>query len=111
MDVRAKSWTCPFCLTRNPLPQNYGDISEVNLPAELIPQHTTIDYCLPRGQPLSPAYIFVVDTCLIPEELEAMKNSIIMALTLMPPTSLVGLITFGKTVKKKQHYFFFFFFG
>jgi protein transport protein SEC23 len=35
-------WVCPFCLTRNHLPQYYSDISAENLPAELIGDYTTL---------------------------------------------------------------------
>jgi len=99
VDIKSKLWTCPFCLTRNAFPANYTDMTETNLPAELIPNYTTIEYCLPRGQAIPPVYIFVIDTCLPADELEALKSSVIMSLTLMPQNSLVGLITFGKTVQ------------
>ena len=38
IDYRARMWVCPFCATRNHFPHHYADISESNLPAELIPQ-------------------------------------------------------------------------
>ena len=39
VDFRSKLWTCPFCMARNPFPAHYAEnISETNLPAELIPQ-------------------------------------------------------------------------
>jgi len=99
-DVRGKLWVCPFCYQRNPFPANYNDISESNLPAELIPKYTTIEYVLSRSQPAPPpVFLFVVDTCLPDEELTELKNSLIMALTLMPENSLIGLITYGKTVQ------------
>lgn len=40
----------------------------------------------------------VVDTCLDEEDLNALKESLQMSLSLMPPNALVGLITFGKMV-------------
>jgi protein transport protein SEC23 len=45
-----------------------------------------------------PVFLFVVDTCLAEEELVALRNALIMALSLMPENALIGLITFGKTV-------------
>lgn len=48
IDVKGKLWVCPFCLSRNQFPPNYADISETNLPAELIPKYTTIEYVLTR---------------------------------------------------------------
>jgi len=100
IDVRSKIWVCPFCFHRNQFPPNYADISETNLPAELIPRYTTIEYVLSRGQMTNPpVFLFVVDTCLPEEELHALRNALIMALSLMPENALIGLITFGKTVQ------------
>jgi hypothetical protein len=45
VDFRTKLWTCPFCTTRNHFPPHYAEnISEASLPAELIPQFTTVEY-------------------------------------------------------------------
>ena len=46
VDVHAKLWVCCFCAQRNQFPPQYKDISERNLPAELIPQYTTLEYTL-----------------------------------------------------------------
>ncbi len=93
-------WVCPFCFHRNQFPPNYADISETTLPAELIPRYTTIEYVLSRGQMTNPpVFLFVIDLCLPDEELTALKNALIMALSLLPDNALVGLITFGKTVR------------
>lgn len=98
VDFRGKLWVCPFCFQRNPFPPNYADISETNLPAELIPKYTTMEYVISRGQPLPPpVFLFVVDTCLVDEELQELKNSLLKSLTMIPEQSLIGLITFGKT--------------
>jgi len=100
VDFRSKIWVCPFCLGRNHFPPGYADISETNLPAELIPRYTTIEYVLPRGQNLiPPVFLFVIDTCLESEELQELKDALVMAFSLMPENSLVGLITFGKMVQ------------
>ena len=42
IDYKAKIWICPFCFQRNHFPPHYNYINEQNLPAELIPQYTTI---------------------------------------------------------------------
>ena len=90
---------CPFCLQRNPFPPNYADISETNLPAELIPRYTTIEYAIQRNiPPAPPIFLLCIDTCLTEAELNELKAALIMALNLMPENALVGLITFGKTV-------------
>jgi hypothetical protein len=99
VDFRGKLWVCPICFQRNPFPPAYADISEQNLPAELLPQYSTIDYMVSRNiPPVPPVFVFIVDVCLPEEELQAVKDSIIMATNLLPEGSLIGLITFGTTV-------------
>uniref|UniRef100_A0A8P4JZF2 Protein transport protein SEC23 n=1 Tax=Dicentrarchus labrax TaxID=13489 RepID=A0A8P4JZF2_DICLA len=44
VDYRAKLWACNFCYQRNQFPPSYAGISEVNQPAELLPQFSTIEY-------------------------------------------------------------------
>ncbi|PIA18331.1 hypothetical protein COEREDRAFT_39342 [Coemansia reversa NRRL 1564] len=99
IDVRGKLWICPFCLQRNQFPPHYKDISAHNLPPELLPRFTTIEYELPRRSPVPPVFMFVVDTCLHEDELKALKDSLILALSLVPVNALVGLITFGTMVQ------------
>ncbi|KAI9478958.1 GTPase-activating protein S23 [Coemansia sp. RSA 989] len=98
IDVRGKLWICPFCLQRNQFPPHYKDISAQNLPPELLPRFTTIEYELPRRSPVPPVFMFVVDTCLEEDELKALKDSLILSLSLLPPHALVGLITYGTMV-------------
>ncbi|RKP05713.1 protein transport protein SEC23, partial [Thamnocephalis sphaerospora] len=95
IDVRGKLWICPFCLNRNPFPAHYADISNTNLPAELLPKYTTIEYTLSRPAQIPPVFLFVVDTCLDEEDLKALRDSLVVSLSLLPPHALVGLITFG----------------
>ena len=75
VDYRTKLWTCPFCMTRNQFPAHYSEnISETNLPAELIPQYTTCEYELqsvPKASP--PAFVFVVDVCIHDDEVGFMN--------------------------------------
>lgn len=101
IDTQSKIWVCPFCFNRNQFPPNYADISDSNLPAELIPKYTTIEYVLSRGQQITnpPVFLFLVDTCIPEEELQSLKDALIMALSLMPENALVGLITIGTTVQ------------
>lgn len=80
-----KIWICCFCLQRNHFPPQYQGISEVNLPAELFPQYTTIEY-EDKNSPASaavssPVYLFVVDTCIIEEEIGFLKSSLLQAWT------------------------------
>src|SRR5581483_5477729 len=99
IDVRGKLWICPFCLQRNAFPPHYKDISNTNLPAELLPKFTTIEYTLARAAQVPPIFLFVVDTCLEDDDLKALKDSLVVSLSLLPPHALVGLITFGTMVR------------
>eukprot|EP00744_Colponema_vietnamica_P001812 GILI01002954.1.p1 GENE.GILI01002954.1~~GILI01002954.1.p1 ORF type:complete len:758 (+),score=211.14 GILI01002954.1:172-2445(+) len=97
IDFRGKLWTCPFCLQRNHFPPHYAEnISETNLPAELIPNYTTIEYILPNTISGPPVFLFVVDTAIIDEELSEVKDSLQQVLNLLPEEAMVGLITYGK---------------
>jgi protein transport protein SEC23 len=107
VDFMNKLWVCPFCLTRNHFPAHYSDISSENRPAEIIPQFTTIEYVLDShlyatNPPKPPVFLFVIDTCVIEEELKQVKTSILQSLMLLPEHSLVGLITFGRNVSMHE---------
>ncbi|PSS24554.1 Protein transport protein [Actinidia chinensis var. chinensis] len=99
VDFVAKLWVCPFCLQRNHFPTHYHSISDQNLPAELFPQYTTIEYESPSEKStVPPVFFLVVDTCLIEEELGFLRSAVSQAVGLVPENSLVGLITFGTYV-------------
>lgn len=98
VDLNSRMWFCPFCYNRTPLPPNYADISETNLPAELIPQFTTVEYVLQRHPASPPVFLFVLDVCVIEDELQTAKDYILRALSLLPKETIVGLITFGQNV-------------
>jgi len=99
VDFRARVWVCPFCFQRNPFPPQYAGISEQNLPAELIPQFSTIEYTLMRATCAPPVFLIVLDTCMEEEDLQAVKESLQMSLSLLPPNALIGLITYGKMIQ------------
>jgi len=99
VDYRSKLWTCPFCTTRNHFPPHYAEnISESSVPAELIPQFTTVEYEFQTQYIGPPVFLFVVDTCLDEEELIHLKDALQQTINLLPEDSLVGLITFGTFV-------------
>ncbi|CAK7349249.1 unnamed protein product [Dovyalis caffra] len=102
VDFSAKIWICPFCFQRNHFPPHYASISADNLPAELFSQCTTIEYEDPQmissSSPSPMIFMFVVDTCIIEEEMGFLKSSLSQAIELLPDNSLVGLITFGTLV-------------
>eukprot|EP00040_Diaphanoeca_grandis_P001596 m.18936 g.18936 ORF g.18936 m.18936 type:complete len:765 (-) comp12269_c1_seq1:22-2316(-) len=99
IDTRSKFWICCICASRNQFPQHYKEISETNLPAELIPSYSTIEYTLSRAAMVPPVFLYVMDLCLDEEDLQALKDSLVLSLSLLPPNSLVGLITYGTTVQ------------
>lgn len=98
VDVRAKIWICPFCLQRNALPRHYADISAENVPPEMHVMNTTVEYRLPRPAPAPPIFVYVVDTCQEEDSLQALKETLVMSLSLLPANALVGLVTYGTNV-------------
>jgi protein transport protein SEC23 len=98
VDYKAKFWSCWNCQARNSFPQHYAEhISENNLPPELIPDYTTIEYDLPESVDTQ-IFLYVVDTAISAGELSELKDSIQQSLNLIPPESFVGLITYGRVV-------------
>ncbi|OZJ04487.1 Protein transport protein SEC23 [Bifiguratus adelaidae] len=95
VDFHGKLWICPFCLQRNAFPPHYREISQTNLPRELLPKYTTIEYNLNRLAQIPPIFLYVVDTCLDEVDLKALKDSLVVSLSLLPSYAWVGLVTFG----------------
>jgi protein transport protein SEC23 len=93
--MRARLWVCPFCFQRNSFPPHYKDISPQAVPPELMPLYTSIEYTLAKPPAMPPVFLFVVDTCLDEDDLKALKDSLIVSLSLIPQNWLVGFITFG----------------
>lgn len=99
IDHKSKLWSCPFCMQRNHFPPHYAEnITETNLPAELIPQFTTVEYELQTMSTGPPVFLFVVDTCVDEDELGHLRDALQQTLNLLPEDALVGLITFGTLV-------------
>lgn len=102
VDFAAKIWICPFCFQRNHFPPHYASISDESLPAELFPQYTTVEYNSDASSSadaaVPPVFLFVVDTCIIEEEIGFLRSALAQAVELLPENSLVGLITFGTLV-------------
>lgn len=93
------SWSCPLCGSRNPLPAHYQGISQDNLPIELDSNSSTIEYITSRPVPSPPIFLFCIDLCQDDDNLQALKDSLIVSLNLLPPNALIGLITYGTMVK------------
>ncbi|MCO5569506.1 hypothetical protein L7F22_023219 [Adiantum nelumboides] len=98
IDYVGKLWVCPFCFQRNHFPQHYHHMNENNLPPELFQLYSTVEYAPPSDRALPPVFLFVLDTCLIEEELTFLKTALKQAIELLPEHALVGLITFGTQV-------------
>ncbi|MCL7036420.1 hypothetical protein MKW94_012382 [Papaver nudicaule] len=142
VDYQSRIWVCPFCYQRNPFPRAYTGIGENNIPAELFPTYTTVEYqqqgrktanttsvvnsspswgrtnsfqsvvsstmtsafssssslnCLDvKGN--GPGIVFVVDTCSPEDELQALKNELLLVIARLPENTLVGLVTFNSMV-------------
>lgn len=87
----------PLSLPQCHAPHVQG-IAENNLPAELYPSYTTIEYTLPRTvQPHPPVYLFLIDTCVSEDELSACKTAILQvgAVTPCKGTKLWGALGLG----------------
>ncbi|SCV05120.1 LANO_0H00474g1_1 [Lachancea nothofagi CBS 11611] len=97
IDLRSNAWTCPICNSRNHLPAHYANMSQDNMPAEL--SNTTIEYITNRPVQVPPIYFFVVDITAEEENMQALRESIIASLSLLPPNALVGLMTYGNVVQ------------
>ncbi|KRW99808.1 Zinc finger, Sec23/Sec24-type [Pseudocohnilembus persalinus] len=105
IDFRNKFWVCPFCNNKNPFPQLYKEyISETQLPLELQMDNTTLEYqgkLSPQApnQGLVPnVFLFLIDTCLSEEDMEALKTSIQESLKFIPQDAYIGLVTYGRYV-------------
>lgn len=99
VDYRSKTWACVFCNNRNSFPIHYAQMTEQHIPAELMKEHPTVEYVIPVERPMA-TFALVVDTCLdTEEELEALKEYLLMILEKLPENCNVCLITFGATVQ------------
>ncbi|KAL0388490.1 UNVERIFIED_CONTAM: protein transport protein SEC23 [Sesamum radiatum] len=79
--------------------------------AAVLNPYSRVDYCVclfRRGSGLDwagvgvavgPAFVFVVDGCSSPEELEALKRELLHTITRLPENALVGLVVFDAMVK------------
>ena len=100
VDFQSRLWTCALCHARNAFPAHYAGISDQNLPAELFPTATTIEYQTAPSAPIHPpAYVFVLDAACAGDELAAARRALGAALDALPDYSRVGLVTFGTHVQ------------
>ena len=94
-------WVCPICSQRNilHLPPNslYADPPEQILPS-ISSNSTTCEYILKNHKKntlFTPNIVlFLIDLCIEPDDLIALKNSILSSIDQLPSNAIVGLITF-----------------
>ena len=100
IDYYGKAWRCSLCDGLNKLPRNYEQISETNLPAELFPTYTSVEYTMVNKSPTAPCFLMCLDcACGSAEELQDAKDSVMQLVSLLPEDAYVGLVTFGSTVR------------
>lgn len=99
IDFINKTWSCPVCSQRNPLPAAYHGITPEMIPLELHEKATTVEFVNSQYPTRPPIFIFLVDTCIQEKELEHLKSNLMEAVTRLPQNSLVGFITFGSFVR------------
>ncbi|KAL2907111.1 Protein transport protein SEC23 [Bienertia sinuspersici] len=123
VDYRSKIWHCPFCHHKNGFPKSYSGISENNLPAELFPTYSAVEYqyhyqyhslvnglsssssssnltaCSAVDPKVGPAFVFVIDLCTPEDELRALKKELLLVISQLPENALVGLVTFDSMVR------------
>ncbi|EPS63138.1 hypothetical protein M569_11646 [Genlisea aurea] len=49
VDYATKIWFCSFCFRKNPFSKSYANMNEDNIPAELFPTYSTVEYRLSPG--------------------------------------------------------------
>ncbi|XP_076886196.1 protein transport protein SEC23 G-like [Bidens hawaiensis] len=152
VDYPSRIWVCPFCYQKNSFPRSYAEIGENNIPAELFPTYSTVEYQLGhqglmklnslaptrmnsvsgynwesgtgngvklnslsfssgslssldqrggggRGVGVGIGIVFVVDACSSEEELQAVKNELLLVVGQLPENVMVGLVVFDLMVR------------
>lgn len=51
VEYTSRIWFCPFCHRKNSFPRSYAGIGETNLPAELFPTYSVVEYAPGRKNP------------------------------------------------------------
>lgn len=125
IDYQSKIWHCPFCHHKNGFPKSYAGIGEHNLPAELFPTYSAVEYqcqyqylssangvlsssssssnlstsAAAADSKTGPAFVFVVDLCTPEDELSALKKELLLVVSQLPENALLGLVTFDSMVR------------
>ncbi|XP_024962905.1 protein transport protein SEC23-like isoform X1 [Cynara cardunculus var. scolymus] len=148
VDYPSRIWVCPFCYQKNSFPRSYAEIGENNIPAELFPTYSTVEYQLGHQGLMTPTrmnsnpvhnwgtsnglgltksnscsssssslssldqralggrslgigavFVFVVDASSSEDELQALKNELLLIVAQLPENAMVGLIVFDSMVR------------
>ncbi len=99
IDHQQQRWRCPLCGEWSRLPPALAAASAQAPPAELDPAHATIEYVLPDSAGGAAALLLVVDCSLSAEELDHLQTTLAEVVTALPPSTLVGLITYADAVE------------
>ncbi|KAG5464492.1 hypothetical protein LSCM1_00682 [Leishmania martiniquensis] len=99
LDPRSRMWGCPLCLTKNTLPPHHQQANEYNLPPEMQPSSTTVEFVARVPGRNLPTFVLVVDTCLdTDEELQGLRNFLLQSLQMIPEYAHVAIVTYGTIV-------------
>ena len=100
-DVAGGYWACPMCLQRNKLPTGFTHSASSPHPVISYPVLDFVDASKGPGssssvEQQSTSAIFIIDLCMPPEELAALRESLFRSLQSLPPATLVGVIGVGR---------------
>lgn len=91
----------PILLSSQPLPPAILDCFANQPTCRTVPHFSTVEYMATAetGPVSPPVFLFVVDTCMIEDEIGFLKSALAQAVELLPDQSLFGFITFGTYVQ------------
>ncbi|PPR91272.1 hypothetical protein GOBAR_AA29408 [Gossypium barbadense] len=79
VDYTCRVWYCSFCFSKNSFPRTYSSsLEESNLPAELFPNYSSVEYAR--------------------TELRGVKSELLRVVEQLPESALVALVTFDAMV-------------
>eukprot|EP01114_Cavostelium_apophysatum_P002146 TRINITY_DN11871_c0_g1_i2.p1 TRINITY_DN11871_c0_g1~~TRINITY_DN11871_c0_g1_i2.p1 ORF type:complete len:924 (-),score=187.79 TRINITY_DN11871_c0_g1_i2:24-2708(-) len=106
LDQLTGRWNCIFCRVGNDGGEQYRDIGSTYLP-EL--DKNVVEYLDPTQQPfpilnssLETSFVFVVDLNIAQKEMQNLRAALAKALSSLPKSSRVGLVTFSTVITVYQ---------
>lgn len=101
IDLNGQYWICRLCNQRYQLPSQYASMNSDSVPPELnSATGSSVEYVLNRIGPSPPIFLYVVDTSHNDDEenFQALKDALLVSLSLLPENALIGIISFGSMV-------------